>query len=439
MGHLVSEHRAYIDLQARLDKTHIGLPEGEGLYEILRLLYTEEEAAVAARMPVMPMKLERLSRHLDIPEARLRPLLERMCDVGTVMDLIHPRTGDTIYMLSPPVVGFFEFSLMKRRQDLDQPALAMAMDAYMHSGAFFDVAQPGMTQIGRALVNEDALPDEVTTEVLDYERASQVLRDATDIGVSMCYCRHKAEHLDRSCDAPSEVCLNINGGFDYVHRHGYARKIDVEEALDILARSREVGLVQIADNVQKRPIYMCNCCGCCCLQLRAINRLGVHSAVHTSNFLAAIDGETCRGCGRCARRCPVQAIHLEPVARDGKLKGKMRAAVDESICLGCGVCHAACRKQALTMDARPQRVLTPTSTLERVVRMAVDRGRIHHLLFDDGKGLPTLVANRALGALLDLPPARRALARDQLRSRFVQGVMDRFRGGRKKAASSART
>ena len=183
---------------------------------------------------------------------------------------------------------------------------------------------------------------------------------------------------------------------------------------------------------------MCNCCGCCCLQLRAINRLGVHSAVHTSNFLAAIDDETCRGCGRCARRCPVQAIRLDPVARDGNLKGKMRAVVDDEICLGCGVCHAACRRQALTMEARPQRVLTPTSTLERVVRMAVDRGRLQHLLFDDGKGLPTLVANRTLGVLLDLPPARRALANDQLRSRFVQGVMDRFRGKNKPPRRGAR-
>ena len=264
MGHLVSEHRAYIDLQARLDKTHIGFPEGDGLYDILRLLYTEEEAAVAARMPVMPMNLAKLSRHLDIPEAKLGTLLERMCDVGTVMDIIHPKSGETIYMLSPPVVGFFEFSLMKKRQDIDQPALALAMDAYLKSGAFFDLARPEMTQIGRTLVDENALQGPLTTEILPYERATQVLRDADKIGVSMCYCRHKAEHLDRACDAPSEVCLNINGGFDYVHRHGYARQIDTEEALDILARCRELGLVQIADNVQKRPIYMCNCCGCCC-------------------------------------------------------------------------------------------------------------------------------------------------------------------------------
>ena len=438
MGHLASPHRAYRDLQARLDKTHIGFPEGDGIYEILRLLYTQEEAAIAARMPVRPLPLERLSRHLDIPEVRLRPLLEHMADVGTVMDLVHPKTGEVLWLLSPPVVGFIEFSLMKRREDIDQPALAMAMDAYLRSGAFIEAFGDEMTQLGRTVIHESALPDDLTTEVLAYERATQILQDAARIGVSLCYCRHKAEHLGHACDAPQEVCLNINGGFDYVARHGIAREIDSVEALEVLARCRELGLVQIADNVRHKPIYLCNCCGCCCMQLRLISRHGVSHAVHTSNFLAAIDGATCRGCGRCARRCPVNAIRLDPVAVDGKRVGKMLAVVDDELCLGCGVCHAACRRSALTMEQRAQRVLTPESTMDRVVRMALDRGKLQHLLFDDGQGLPTRVANRALGALLDLPPTRRALAGEQLRSRFVQGVLDRFRGKRTSRSAGAR-
>jgi hypothetical protein len=78
----------------------------------------------------------------------------------------------------------------------------------------------------------------------------------------------------------------VNRGADNAIHHGYAREIDTSEALDILALGREKGLVQIADNVKRRPIYLCNCCGCCCLQLRAINRHGVPGAVHTSSFIA---------------------------------------------------------------------------------------------------------------------------------------------------------
>ena len=430
MGHLASQHKAYQDLRDRLDRMPIGMPDGEGLYDILRLLYTEEEALLGARMPVRPATLEQLCTKLDMPEARLLPMLERMADVGTVMDLVHPKTGQVRYLLSPPVVGFFEFSLMKRREDIDQPALAMAMDAYMHSGAFFDAPDADFTTIGRTLVNEDTLAGALTSEILPYEKASDILRSAGRIGVALCYCRHKAEHLGRACDTPQEICLNINAGFDYVNRHGIAREIDVPEALDILAKARELGLVQIADNVARKPIYMCNCCGCCCLQLRAINRHGVSHAVHTSNFIASIDADGCRGCGRCARRCPVSAIGLEPVPRDGKRVGKMRARVDEAICLGCGVCHTACRHESLTMAQREVRVLTPETTLERVVRMALDTGKLQHLLYDEGDGLPATVANRVLGAVLRLPPAQRTLANQQLRSRFVHGVIQRFTGKR---------
>ncbi len=430
MGHLASQHKAYQDLRDRLDRMPIGMPEGEGLYDILRLLYTEEEAQLGARMPVKPATIEQLSAQLDMPVTKLQPLLDRMADVGTVMDLVSPRTGTVRYLLSPPVVGFFEFSLMKRREDIDQPALAMAMDAYMHSGAFFDAPTEDFTTIGRTLVNEETLAGPLTSEILPYEKASDILRNATKIGVALCYCRHKAEHLGRACDTPQEICLNINAGFDYVNRHDIAREIDVPEALDILARARELGLVQIADNVAKRPIYMCNCCGCCCLQLRAINRHGVTHAVHTSNFIATIDADRCRGCGRCARRCPVSAIGLDPVPRDGKRVGKMRARVDETICLGCGVCHSSCRHEALVMAGREVRVLTPETTLERVVRMALDADKLQHLLYDEGNGLPATVANRVLGAVMKLPPTQRALADQQLRSRFVTGVIRRFTGKR---------
>ena len=47
--------------------------------------------------------------------------------------------------------------------------------------------------------------------VLDFERATSIIQNSDSIGVSRCYCRHKAEHLGENCDAPQEVCLSING------------------------------------------------------------------------------------------------------------------------------------------------------------------------------------------------------------------------------------
>ncbi|MEE9562532.1 MAG: hypothetical protein V3W50_05645 [Thermoanaerobaculia bacterium] len=57
------------------------------------------------------------------------------------------------------------------------------------------------------------------------------------ISVSFCYCRHKAEHLGRQCEAPQEICLSLNGGAELVLRRGFGRAI---EALNRLPASQKL-------------------------------------------------------------------------------------------------------------------------------------------------------------------------------------------------------
>jgi len=114
-------------------------------------------------------------------------------------------------------------------------------------------------------------PTNPVPDVLDWERATAIVHDARACAVATCYCRHKAEHLGKACDAPQDICLQFNSGAEFSVRHKYGRSIDRSEALDLLALAREQGLVQIADNVVNEPTYICNCCGCCCVQLQAIN------------------------------------------------------------------------------------------------------------------------------------------------------------------------
>ena len=65
-------------------------------------------------------------------------------------------------------------------------------------------------------------------------------------------------------------------------------------------------------------------------------------------------------------------------------KPRARAArLDESVCLGCGVCVGECSHDALKLESRSQRVLTPLDTTHRVVMMAIERGTLQHLIFDN--------------------------------------------------------
>jgi Pyruvate/2-oxoacid:ferredoxin oxidoreductase delta subunit len=426
MGHLVAQ-KPYLALQQRLHKNPIGAPPAEALFEILRLRFSEEEAAIGARMPMTPAPLERLSQRLGWAPDRLQAQLERMAEKGLVLDF--ETNGKRFYALAPTVIGFFEFTFMRLHQDLPNRRLADLLSAYMFEDrTFADNAFRGETQIGRVLAHEKTLSDDLRTEILPYEQVSEILRNATLRAVGLCYCRHKAMHHGTPCKKPMETCTTLGASADWVIRRGYGREVSAEEALDIAANTRDHCMVHIADNVQNNVSYICHCCGCCCGMLRAINWHGIQTAVHTSNFLAHVDAEKCKACARCVKVCPVMAIDLKPLSF-----GKAAARIDEALCLGCGVCNVACKNKALSMKARAKRVFTPADNIERLVRAAVERGTIHHMLFDDPDSVTSRGMNLALGALLSLPLAQRLLAVEQIKSIFVRTIVS---GAKKRMGAS---
>jgi Fe-S-cluster-containing hydrogenase component 2 len=432
MGHLGRLKDQYRDLTDRLDRGTVGLPAAQdaaaeaGRRELLEILFTPDEAALAARLPLRPMSAEKLAPRLGMSAEELERRLEPMCERGVVMDLVNPRSGKRVYLLSPPVVGFFEYSLMRAQDSIPKKRLADALHAYLAGDPAFakDVFGHG-TVIGRALVHEPEVADDLP-EVLAWERATEVIGSARQWAVSLCYCRHGAEHRGARCDAPMDNCLSINGGAEFVVRRGFGRAVERTEALELLARSREAGLVQIADNVKKRPTFVCNCCGCCCEQLQAINTWGL-PAVNPSGFFPRRDEATCSGCSRCARACPVGAVTMHPVPAPGHRRSSLAPRFDEERCIGCGVCAGACAKGSLslTRGGRPRPV--PDTILEKVVRQAVERNRLADLLFDEGAGTGARFLRNAVDAVLRLPPAQALLASEQVRSTFVKAAMSRLR------------
>lgn len=420
--HTTVKSNIYRSLADRLNRFPQGAPPEELLFKILSVLFSEREARLVSLLPIKPFGLGRAAEIWKMKPADAETVLNDLADRGILLDA---ETEDgPVYTLPPPMAGFFEFSLMRYRNDIDQKALAELFHQYINveDGFIKGLFLEGETQLGRVFVNEEVLSRENVLHVLDYERASEVIKTASSIGIGICYCRHKMEHLGKNCDAPMDICMTFNGPADSLTRHGIARKTDAAEALDLLQIARERNLVQFGENVQKRVSFICNCCGCCCEALVAARKFGFLNPVHTTNFIPRVDEDTCTGCGKCVSLCPVEAMTLVS-AVDPRKPGKKKARPDVSRCLGCGVCLRACAAGALSLRERENRVITPVDSTHRVVLMAIERGKLQNLIFDNS----LLESHRALaavlGVILKLPPAKQILASSQFRSRYLLSLI----------------
>jgi Pyruvate/2-oxoacid:ferredoxin oxidoreductase delta subunit len=414
---------AYTHLVARLNRFPQGAPPSPTLYEILATLFSEREAALVAQLPIQPFELKDAARIWQVDAAAAQKTLDSLTSRALIVDVEHP-DGQTTYAVPPPMAGFFEFSMMRVRDDVDQKQLAQWYEQYctVEDDFFRHMFEGGETQLGRVFINEQVIPPGVT--VLDYERATNVIETASHIGISLCYCRHKKQIVSEACDAPLDICMTFNDTAQGLTRHGYARLVDVAEGTDLLQTAYENNLVQFGDNAREGVNFICNCCGCCCEAMIAARRFALSSPLHTSNFLPEIAADNCNGCGKCVNVCPVEAMSLVS-AHDPAHSKKKKARINEEICLGCGVCARVCAQEGITMRARAQRVVTPLTMAHRVVLAATERGQLQDLIFDRR----TLWSHRALaavlGAILRLPPVKRTLAQQQLTSRYLEALISK--------------
>ena len=381
---------------------------------------------MVALLPIRPFTVGKAAAAWKMNAKNTREILDQLAARALLVDF--EQGGETHYVLPPPMAGFFEFSLMRVRDDIDQKLLSELFFQYLNVEEDFirELFTRGETQLGRTFVHEPVLSYENALLVLDYERASEVIKSATHRGVSMCYCRHKMVHAGRACEAPMNICMTFNTTAESLIRHGHARALDVSEGIGLLSEAYEKNLVQFGENVRERVNFICNCCGCCCEAMIAARRFAVLQPIHTTNFLPVIDEKTCNGCGKCVTICPVAAMVLVS-ANDPHEARKKIARLDETRCLGCGLCVWSCsRTGSLRLESRPRRVLTPLNSAHRVVIMALERGKLQELIFDNRMLWHHRALAAVFGIILRLPPLKRALAAEQVKSRYLEALITRF-------------
>jgi len=193
----------------------------------------------------------------------------------------------------------------------------------------------------------------------------------------------------------------------------------------LLQQAYEHNLVQFGENVREMVNFICNCCGCCCEAMIAARRFAILDPIHTTNFIPEINPDLCNGCGSCVAACPVEAMTLVSANDPAQPKLK-KARLNEDLCLGCGVCVRTCNREGIRLKSRPARVITPLDGTHRVVMMAIERGKLQNLIFDN----QVLWSHRALaavlGVILKLPPFHQILANQQIKSRYLETLIARY-------------
>ena len=348
----------YRRLAERLDSLPNGFPATESGLElrILRKIFSPEEAEMALKMRTTPETVEAISERLCIPSDEMQAILDTMVNKGQIGS--GKIKGRQVYMLFPYCFGIYEFQLPRLDKEF-----AQLMEEYI----------PTLVgTLGRhtpAVMRVIPLNIQIDAEhmVFPYEDLYKVVRESKSIQVMDCMCRKEKALVGQPCEHSLEVCLalaNSEGAFD---KYPKGRSVTTEEALEIIKKADEEGLVHSTYNVQNGLLAVCNCCPCACLMLRGMMKHNAPHLMAKSNYVAVIDQETCEACGVCASsRCPVEAI----LEQDGSY------VVDATRCLGCGVCRATCPTESITLLRKSEREQDqpPKNIVDWYTRRAEHRG-----------------------------------------------------------------
>ena len=416
-------NKVYRDLGGKIDSLQTRTPWNDAFLAMLKTLYTPEEADVVAKMPYGLAELDEIAKITKYERTKLQKILDSLCSQGLVMDIW--MKDKYRYMPSPLVVGIFEFVMMRTGDSLNSKRWADLFHQYMHGDDTFyaaNFAHSEKVSVMRTLIHEDAVLPADHVEILDYEKAAAIIEAADRFAIGLCSCRHEKLHLgEKKCDVPLDTCSSFGTVADLVIRHKFAKEVSKTQMLENLARSKELKLVLTADNVKKNVNYVCHCCKCCCNLMLGVTQHGFPNTIVTSSFISQVVKESCVGCGMCAHTCPVNAIKVIQ-AESPKSKTKKTVTIDEYICLGCGVCGLVCPLHAIGLVKRKQRVIHPETTYERVILSCLERGTLQNQLFIDPQSTTQKAMRALVGGFLRLPPVKKALMSNTLRSTFLASM-----------------
>jgi Pyruvate/2-oxoacid:ferredoxin oxidoreductase delta subunit len=333
----------YRKLAKLLDTLPNGFPATDSGLEIkiLEKIFTPEEAELFCELRLSYETPTQIAERTGRPLDELDQLLTTMWEKGQIDG---GGLGPTrVFRMLPWVIGIWEMQVGRLDAELAQLGEAY----YEHFAPQLFGQGPRVARI--IPIEQDATP---TQQALSYDRISGIIEANQSFAVAECVCRKQNRLLGKGCDHPLEICLGVESEPNAFENHPWGRPISKQEAYGLMEKAEDAGLVHLTTNVEEGPSFICSCCGCCCVALKAITQLGLTDVIN-SDFYCEIDADLCVSCGDCGNGvCQVNAIS----------EGGEAYRVDRRLCIGCGVCIDHCNDAAMELVPKPAE--------ERVARFA---------------------------------------------------------------------
>jgi len=344
-----AEDKLYRDLQVHLDDQTIGFPATESGSDIrlLKQLFPAEQAKIAMFLTYKYETLEQIHERAKKSGISMEEL-ERGLDETASRGVIGRRKKDGAkeYRNIPYIVGMAEAAASN-----PTPELIQAHTEYSEDGLFWNAFLTTEVPQMRTIPIEQSITPE--HHIGTYDEIKEIIETTDDpIVINECVCRNGAQERGEPCKqtSRSETCMAFRDGAKNCIESGRGRPITKDEALEIIRKNEEDGLVLQPSNAQL-PEFICSCCGCCC------GILNLHKAVPNpvefwaTNFYAEVTHELCKGCGTCEERCQTGAMFLD--------EEKEISTVDLTRCLGCGLCVTVCPEGAIELRKKEAEVVPP--------------------------------------------------------------------------------
>ena len=345
-------------LREQLDQYAFGYPEtASGVeMEILRLMFTEEEAIMFTQMTAELESPASVAGRIGNPTPEVARRLEDMAKKGLLFR--RRREDATEYGTIPFLHGLYEFQIAR----LGKPLVKLA-GQYINEVYKYNMAQ-GMRPFIRTIPIEDSL--EPVHRIASYDDAREILRSADLIVVTPCSCRQGKALFGRDCGKPLDVCFMFGPMGQYYIDNGLGHQVDLDEAFRLLEKAHEAGLI-IQPSTSQRPFNLCNCCVDCCGFLRAVSKMENPAELVFSNYQVEVDRANCIGCGACVPRCGMGAVALNDDDGLADLKPQR--------CIGCGLCVTTCPAEARRLIPRAGEPGVPyADTAEQFIEIVRNRG-----------------------------------------------------------------